>query len=41
MAALELLLLMLGILLGIICAVIPYVHNISNTKRMNFQAIPP
>jgi hypothetical protein len=41
MAALELILLVFGILLGIICAILPYVHNISNTERMNYGAIPP
>jgi hypothetical protein len=41
MAALELILLILGILLGIVCAVLPYMRNVSNTERMNFGAIPP
>jgi uncharacterized protein (UPF0333 family) len=41
MAALELLLLLLGILLGIICAVVPYYNNISNAERINFGALPP
>ena len=41
MAALELILLILGILLGIVCAVLPYIRNVSNTERMNFGAIPP
>lgn len=39
--ALELILLILGILLGIVCAVLPYRHDISNQERMNFGAIAP
>jgi hypothetical protein len=41
MAALELILLILGILLGIFCATLPYIHNISNEERINFKAMPP
>jgi len=41
MAALELLLLLFGILLGIICAVLPYYHDISSEERINFGALPP
>ena len=41
MAALELILIILGILLCIVCAVLPYMRNVSNTERMNFGAIPP
>ena len=39
--ALELILIVLGILLGIVCAIFPYVNNVSNTERMNYGAIPP
>ena len=38
---LELILIVLGILLGIICAILPYVKKISNTERMNYGAIAP
>lgn len=41
MVALELILIVLGILLGIVCAVFPYINNVSNTERMNYGAIPP
>ncbi len=39
--AIELILLMIGILLGIFCATIPYRVDVSNTERMNFGAISP
>ena len=38
---LELILIVLGILLGIVCAILPYVNNVSNTERMNYGAIAP
>ena len=39
--AIELILLMIGILLGIFCATVPYQINISNTERMNYGAVSP
>jgi hypothetical protein len=41
MAALEILLIIFAVILGIICAKIPYKHNISNSERINFMALPP
>jgi hypothetical protein len=41
MVASHLLLIMAAIIFGIVCATVPYHHNISNRDRMNFKARPP
>jgi hypothetical protein len=41
MVASHLLLIMAAIIFGIVCATVPYHHNITNRERMNFGARPP
>jgi len=41
MVAAHLLLIFASIIFGIICATVPYHHNISNRDRMRFRAQPP
>jgi hypothetical protein len=41
MVAAHLLLIFASLIFGIICAIVPYHHNISNRDRMYFRAKPP
>ncbi len=41
MVAAHFLLIFASVIFGIICATVPYHHNISNRDRMRFKAEPP
>ena len=41
MVASHLLLIIAAILFGVVCATVPYHHDISNRERMKFKARPP
>ena len=41
MVALEILLIVLAVIFGLICAKIPYKHPITNSQRLSFGALPP